>query len=193
MTNEQVIEKLIDQINNDMQIFIAVLSIVIAIAAFLQWRISDKQIQKMQIAIKEANNKSEKLAEMNKVLVKNSLLTLAGSQFLGGLPDWKSDIEFFNYIKENTDAYNNGYLIKYAKSKIADDFAHSINEACGLGTYYPDNYLIYKKDNPKSQFEYIVDVKENEIAQTIDALSNNEKKRKLFHDFQEFLDFWNNN
>lgn len=97
MTNEQIIEKLIDQINNDMQIFIAVLSIVIAIAAFLQWRISDKQIQKMQMAIKEANNKSEKLAEMNKVLVKNSLLTLAGSQFLGGLPDWKSDIEFFNY------------------------------------------------------------------------------------------------
>lgn len=138
MTNEQVIEKLIDQINNDMQIFIAVLGFVIAIAAVLQWRISDKQIQKMQMAIKEANNKSEKLAEMNKVLIKNSLLTLAGSQFLGGLPDWKSDIEFFNYIKENTDAYSNGYLIKYAKSKIADDFAHSINEACGLGTYYPD-------------------------------------------------------
>ena len=42
MTNEQIIEKLIDQINNDMQIFIAVLSIVIAIAAVLQWRISDK-------------------------------------------------------------------------------------------------------------------------------------------------------
>lgn len=81
MTNEQIIEKLIDQINNDMQIFIAVLGFVIAIAAVLQWRISDKQIQKMQIAIKEANNKSEKLAEMNKVLVKNSLLTLAGSQF----------------------------------------------------------------------------------------------------------------
>ena len=105
MTNEQIIEKLIDQINNDMQIFIAVLSIVIAIAAFLQWRISDKQIHKMQMAIREANDKAEKLAKMNKILIKNSALAIARNQFLIGFPDWRSDIEFFEYIKDKILVY----------------------------------------------------------------------------------------
>ncbi|MCC4340263.1 hypothetical protein [Limosilactobacillus reuteri] len=52
----------------------------------------------MQMAIREANDKAEKLAKMNKILIKNSALAIARNQFLIGFPDWRSDIEFFEYI-----------------------------------------------------------------------------------------------
>lgn len=45
MTNEQVIKKLIDQINNNMQIFLGVL---VAIFAFFQWRISQSQLKNLK-------------------------------------------------------------------------------------------------------------------------------------------------
>ena len=193
MTNEQIIEKLIDQINNDMQIFIAVLSIVIAIAAFLQWRISDKQIHKMQMAIREANDKAEKLAKMNKILIKNSALAIARNQFLIGFPDWRSDIEFFEYIKDKI-LVAEPSLIKYSKTQIANDFALYIHETCRIKeTFSPVDYMIYDQDNPSSQLAYIIGVKENSIYEVIDNLEDRETKRKLFSDFQEFMDFWNNN
>lgn len=48
MTNEQVIEKLIDQINNNMQIFLGILGVLVAIFAFFQWRISQSQLKNLK-------------------------------------------------------------------------------------------------------------------------------------------------
>lgn len=48
MTNEQVIEKLIDQINNNMQIFLGILGVLVAIFAFFQWRISQSQLKDLK-------------------------------------------------------------------------------------------------------------------------------------------------
>ena len=53
--------------------------------------------------------------------------------------------------------------------------------------------MIYDQDNPSSQLEYIIGVKENSIYEVIDNLEDRKTKRKLFSDFQEFMDFWNNN
>lgn len=48
MTKEQALEKLIDQINNDMAVFVGILAIVLAAFLYFQWRLSDKQILKMK-------------------------------------------------------------------------------------------------------------------------------------------------
>lgn len=48
MTKEQALEKLIDQINNDMEVFVGILAIVLAAFLYFQWRLSDKQILKMK-------------------------------------------------------------------------------------------------------------------------------------------------
>ena len=48
MTKEQAIEKLVDQINSDMAIFVGILAIVLAAFLYFQWRLSDKQIKKMK-------------------------------------------------------------------------------------------------------------------------------------------------
>lgn len=45
MTKEEIIEKLIEQINNNMQIFLGVL---VAIFAFFQWRISQSQLKNLK-------------------------------------------------------------------------------------------------------------------------------------------------
>ncbi|WP_283593181.1 hypothetical protein [Limosilactobacillus galli] len=197
MSDSDLISHLYDEINRQntwymwtVGILVTLITLIIAYFSIIQWRISDKQISKMQAAINDANKKAKELTEMNNILVKNSLLNLAGSQFLGGLPDWRSDIEFYNYIKSHV-SKKDEHLIKYVKSKIANDFALSVNEACNQGMYYPNKYVEYKKDNPKAQYEYVVSIKEEAISRLIDSLDNMEEKRRLFSDFQEFLKFWN--
>ena len=53
MTKEQVIEKLIDQVNHNMDTFIGILGIVLAAFLYFQWRLSEKQIQKMKDSTKQ--------------------------------------------------------------------------------------------------------------------------------------------
>lgn len=197
MSESDLVSHLYDEINRQntwymwtVGILVALITLIIGYFSILQWRISDKQIKKMQEAINSANKKAKDLTSMNELLVKNSLLNLAGSQFLGGLPDWRSDIEFYNYVRKHV-SQKDEHLIKYVKSKIANDFALSVNEACNQGMYYPDKYVEYKKDNPKGQYEYVVSIKEETVSKMIDGLSDLKVKRQLFSDFQEFLKFWN--
>lgn len=197
MSESDLVSHLYDEINRQntwymwtVGILVALITLIIGYFSILQWRISDKQIKKMQEAINSANKKAKDLTSMNELLVKNSLLNLAGSQFLGGLPDWRSDIEFYNYVRKHV-SQKDEHLIKYVKSKIANDFALSVNEACNQGMYYPDKYVEYKKDNPKGQYEYVVSIKEETVSKMIDGLGDLKVKRQLFSDFQEFLKFWN--
>lgn len=53
MSKEQVIEKLIDQINSNMQIFLGIL----AVFGLFQWRFSNSQIAKLKAEIKNETRK----------------------------------------------------------------------------------------------------------------------------------------
>lgn len=57
MSNEQVIEKLIDQINSNMQIFLGILALLLAIFGLFQWRFSNSQIAKLRAEIKNETRK----------------------------------------------------------------------------------------------------------------------------------------
>lgn len=200
MSKDDLISHLYDEINRQntwymwtVGILVALITLIIGYFSILQWRISDKQVHKMKEAIDKANNKAEELSEMNKILAKNGLLTLAGSQYLSGLPDWRSDASFYNFIKEKI-SESDRHLLIYAKSKIADDFAYSIHEMSDASDVYnPEKYLIYKKKWPKSNFEYIIDVKETEIGKLIDSVNDQKLKRKMYSEFQDFLEFWKEN
>ncbi|MGI1803614.1 hypothetical protein ACRPK0_08380 [Limosilactobacillus reuteri] len=65
MTNEQVIEKLIDQINNNMQIFLGILGFLVAIFAFFQWRISQSQLKNLKEKVKTEIAKEYHLNSLN--------------------------------------------------------------------------------------------------------------------------------
>ena len=53
MSKDQIIETLLDQINNNMNIFLAILAIALTAFFVLQWRLSDKQIEKLKVKIKQ--------------------------------------------------------------------------------------------------------------------------------------------
>lgn len=57
MSKEQAIEKLIDQINSNMQIFLGILAFLVAVFAFFQWKISKDQIAKLKVEIKTETKK----------------------------------------------------------------------------------------------------------------------------------------
>lgn len=68
MTNEQVVEKLIEQINNNMQIFIGILGFLVAIFAFFQWRISQSQLKNLKEKAKaEAINEIAEKYKLDKL------------------------------------------------------------------------------------------------------------------------------
>lgn len=53
MTKEQALEKLIDQINNDMAIFVGILAIVLAAFLYFQWSLSEKKIKQLKSDIEQ--------------------------------------------------------------------------------------------------------------------------------------------
>ena len=57
MSKEQVIEKLIDQINSNMQIFLGILALLVAVFGLFQWRFSNSQIAKLKAEIKNETRK----------------------------------------------------------------------------------------------------------------------------------------
>lgn len=68
MTNEQVVEKLIEQINNNMQIFLGILGFLVAIFAFFQWRISQSQLKNLKEKAKtEAINEIAEKYKLDKL------------------------------------------------------------------------------------------------------------------------------
>ncbi|MDN7088101.1 hypothetical protein ACOMCP_00555 [Lactiplantibacillus plantarum] len=74
MSKSDVVQRLLEELNNQNQIYIAIIALVLVFFGVMQWRFSDKQIKKMKddfkkdfkieeinSTLKEANRKSEKL------------------------------------------------------------------------------------------------------------------------------------
>lgn len=75
MSKSDVVQRLLEELNNQNQIYIAIIALVLVFFGVMQWRFSDKQIKKMKDdfkkdfkieeinnTLKEANRKSEKLS-----------------------------------------------------------------------------------------------------------------------------------
>lgn len=53
MTKEEVIEKLIEQVNHNMDTFIGILGILLAAFLYFQWRLSQSQLNKLREEIEK--------------------------------------------------------------------------------------------------------------------------------------------
>lgn len=71
MTKSDVIQRLLEELNNQNQIYIAIIGVVLVFFGVMQWRFSDKQIKKM----KDDFKKDFKIEEINDLIdeIKNTL------------------------------------------------------------------------------------------------------------------------
>ena len=74
MSKEQVIEKLIDQINGNMQIFLGILGVLVAIFAFFQWRYSSGQIERLRSRIEQDLIDKHKISQISSMIEKENSL-----------------------------------------------------------------------------------------------------------------------
>lgn len=68
MTKEQALEKLIDQINCNMNIFLTIISVVFAVFLYLQWSISDHKIKRLKDDINSKLIEDYKINEVKKLI-----------------------------------------------------------------------------------------------------------------------------
>lgn len=121
MTNEQVIEKLIEQINNNMQIFLGILGLLIALFAYFQWRISQSQINTLKIQIEKDLITKYRLQDIKRELDQTII---------------NDAIRYENVInseiaKLEDGLYSEGYSVQmeYSERKIVIDMASVFNSA----------------------------------------------------------------
>lgn len=82
MTKEEIIEKLIEQINNNMQIFLGILGLLVAVFAYFQWRLSQSQLNRLkeeiekQIKVKYHLEKIDKIDQIDNTLIQLVLTNL---------------------------------------------------------------------------------------------------------------------
>ncbi|WP_295728594.1 hypothetical protein [uncultured Limosilactobacillus sp.] len=72
MTKEQALEILIEQINHNMETFIAIVSILLAVFVVFQWRLSNKQIEKMKKDTLDKIEGKHHLSKLEEVVSDNS-------------------------------------------------------------------------------------------------------------------------
>lgn len=82
MTKEEVIEKLIEQVNHNMDTFIGILGILLAVFLYFQWRLSQSQLNRLreeiekQIKVKYHLEKIDKIDQIDNTLIQLALTNL---------------------------------------------------------------------------------------------------------------------
>ena len=110
MTKEEVIEKLIEQVNHNMDTFIGILGILLAVFLYFQWRLSQSQLSRLkeeiekQIKIKYHLNKINKIDQIDNTLIQLALTNLRSVT---------------NRMLFDSGSYTNGFLIDKAMSIIS--------------------------------------------------------------------------
>lgn len=112
MTKEQAIERLIEQVNHNMDTFIGILGIVLAAFLYFQWRLSEKQIQKMKDSTKqELEDKYHFQETINKV-----------DEYRKSLEELKKKIKNLNHsIDDNKRELN--AVVQDREKELADSIA----------------------------------------------------------------------
>lgn len=110
MTKEEVIEKLIEQVNHNMDTFIGILGILLAVFLYFQWRLSQSQLNKLKEKIEKQIRVKYHLDKINKIeQIDNTLIRLA-------LTNLRS---VTNRMLFDSESYTNGFLIDKAMSIIS--------------------------------------------------------------------------
>ncbi|KEQ20498.1 hypothetical protein HF82_00790 [Limosilactobacillus reuteri] len=124
MTKEEIIEKLIEQINNNMQIFLGILGLLVAVFAYFQWRLSQSQLNRLKEEIEKQIKIKYHLNKINKIdQIDNTLIQLALTNLRSVTNRMLFDSESYTTISLTDKAINIiGYLniLKKQKVKSAD-------------------------------------------------------------------------
>ena len=78
MTKSDVIQRLLEELNNQNQIYIAIIGVVLVFFGVMQWRFSDKQIKKMKDDFKK-DFKIEEINDLSNVFFISSIKSLISS------------------------------------------------------------------------------------------------------------------
>ncbi|WP_323059077.1 hypothetical protein, partial [Limosilactobacillus reuteri] len=152
MTKEQAIEKLVDQINSDMAIFVGILAIVLAAFLYFQWRLSDKQIKKMKDETRQELEETYHFNEMRRDInglnnnlksIKKELDTLMDTveKLKTSISNNEHDISKLGKLDNN--------LFNTSEMKIDYDSIQNSMERAMIESEISS--LIYSKDKEKSK------------------------------------------
>lgn len=191
MTNEQLIEKLIEQINNNMQIFLGILGFLVAVFAFFQWRISQSQLKNLKAkakaeAINEITEKykldkledsysklqslTEQISELKKQnnTLKSSIESLESVRQIQLIQEIKSVLELaLSTDSDKPSAFESRLMILLLEF-IGNDFVHDIEKM---------TILVFV-------FNKVRSLKDNKAAQRI--------KKFIEANGKKYLDQWDN-
>ena len=124
MTKEEVIEKLIEQVNHNMDTFIGILGILLAAFLYFQWRLSQSQLNKLKEEIEKQIRVKYHLDKINKIeQIDNTLIRLALTNLRSVTNRMLFDSESYTNVSLTDKAINIiGYLsvLKNQEIKSAD-------------------------------------------------------------------------
>ncbi|MCC4365834.1 hypothetical protein LMB21_00490 [Limosilactobacillus reuteri] len=124
MTKEEIIEKLIEQINNNMQIFLGILGLLVAVFAYFQWRLSQSQLNRLKEEIEKQIKIKYHLDKINKIeQIDNTLIQLVLTNLRSVTNRMLFDSESYTNVSLTDKAINIiGYLsvLKNQEIKSAD-------------------------------------------------------------------------
>lgn len=176
MTKEEIIEKLIDQINSDMGIFVSILSILVAVFLYFQWSLSDKQIKQMKSDIRQKLIDDYSIDSISDISKKVSSM----SQRLGGLEnsakEWrefakKAKAESLRSFMRQMDELNNRLMnIKY-KSTAPENRQEAYQEITSSIKAMCENQLVDKTTKAFCIYQ---------IYEIIDEIPQSEKNHKEY-------------
>lgn len=183
MSNEQVIEKLIDQINSNMQIFLGILALLLAIFGLFQWRFSNSQIAKLRAEIKNETRKEiakeYRLDDLDKLKRKvEEIVKEEAEQLYNRIEDAFAslDMALINSGKYSNSAedsstviYNNTLYILSSKIIAKEDkqtYIKKINEKIDILKFEIDRF---SSDPDKAKWEQL----EGQISSNLKLLITN--------------------
>lgn len=124
MTKEEVIEKLIEQVNHNMDTFIGILGILLAAFLYFQWRLSQSQLNKLKEEIEKQIRVKYHLDKINKIeQIDNTLIQLVLTNLRSVTNRMLFDSESYTTVSLTDKAINIiGYLsvLKNQEIKSAD-------------------------------------------------------------------------
>lgn len=193
MTKTEIIDKLFDQVSNNMNTFMTMLGIFLTLTLLLfgifQWRFTTNQIEKMKQEIKKEVYEENKLdridnlenevkelhANYTKIIKGRALLLQV--QILDFIKKANEDINNENFLKEDIRTLN--ILFALSKGEIVE-YSWLLSQ---LGDFY--NKV---KDKHKQHFsDQVCDLLLN-LFVTILSLSSDSSNKKYMPNFKAFMD-----
>lgn len=174
MTKEEVIEKLIEQVNHNMDTFIGILGILLAVFLYFQWRLSQSQLNKLKEEIEKQIKVKYHLDKINKIeQIDNTLIQLVLTNLRSVTNRMLFDSESYTTISLTDKAINIiGYLNILKKQKVKSaDFIKEIGNVFMMIDGWCNRSTKNSLEEPAKMYLYriYVDLTRKENWQKIDG------------------------